>query len=82
MSRLSKEVQKKSKGVRSKKMPKPLLRGSLKMDLSDVDDHYSLMEHFRRATKKQWGIKDEEYWDMLQEHMLFECPKKHLWPNS
>jgi len=74
MPRVSKKVQKKSKGL-----SKPLLLGSLKVDLSGVDDHYSLLEHLRKECVRQKWCKSEEFWDMIQEHITW-CPKKFLYP--
>ena len=56
----------------------PLLRGKLTVDVSQVDDHYSLMEHLRKEVKKQWKIKEDEWWDIIQEYMM-ECPDSMVW---
>ena len=52
--------------------------GTIDLKLYQVEDHRSMMEHFRQAVMAQWGIKEAEYWDMIQESLL-DCPKEHLW---
>lgn len=61
-------------------MNKPTVHGKLTIDLSQVDDHFSLMELFKRAVVKTWGtryskFKECEFWEMLQEYMEY-CPKR------
>lgn len=59
---------------------KPLVLGSIGLEVDNVSDHYSLMELFRRGVIKKWGVNglplgQDEFWDMLQEYME-HCPKK------
>lgn len=60
----------------------PLLLGDLTIDVTKVDDHYSLMELFKRKVVKQWKIRPDEFFDMMQEYLMLSCPKGHLWTSE
>lgn len=55
--------------------------GGIELKISDeCTDHHSLMQLFKAAVLAQWGIKEGEYWEMIQEHLLLTCPDGCLWP--
>lgn len=49
-----------------------LISGSLTLDarqLGRIDDHFSLMYHFRNEVLAKWGIDASEYRQMIEEHL-------------